>query len=180
MPTNDVERQDEQEHGEYEMVGSHHGQHHVGKRKRGQRQQHRYILLDAHLLLEDAPQENHRVESGRDDGNEHHEHGTVLAGQCRQPMVQQIERIEQDGEKGMTEHVVFGRPVGENGVGEGVEARQLVVLAELPREPTLGGGNHLVVAYHHHRIIECQHDGHHGGKHTLVLAYLEQVIHASS
>ena len=112
------------------MVGHEEGDHHIAEAEEEQRQQRGVPSLQPHQSPQDAEEEYGSIEAARQDDGGCDIHGPVGARQGDDGLVQQVERIHQERQQRVAQHVVLHAPLRQYVVGDGVEARHMEIVGE--------------------------------------------------
>ena len=126
-----IERKDEQQHGNHEVVGHDGTDHHVAEGEEEEGECVGSPLAQLYDLTEDAIEEHHRVEGAKhldDDGDVE---GTVVSRQLHQSHIDEIRHIHVERQQWMSIHIVGGAPVAQHPIGERIESRYAEVANEI-------------------------------------------------
>ena len=125
-----VEREREHEQGQAEVVGHHRGEHDVGERQRERREQPRHEWRGVYDAVYGAVyQHAAEVAAGGEQCRLYVQHA-VGAEHVRERGVEPRQRQHHPREQRMPHHIVALVPVEQHVVGDGVEARHVVVAYE--------------------------------------------------
>ena len=147
-----VERQDEQHHGNDEMVGHDAGNHHISEGEEQQGEDMRCRLVEIHYLPEDSLQEESGIESAEYLDDYRDEKGTVVACDFHQPHINKVRNIHIEGEQRMAIYIICCAPVAQYPVGKRVEARYAEVADEILVIIIRDEGKMTGIAGYHHPI----------------------------
>ena len=126
-----IERKDEQQHGNHKVVGHDGGNHHVAEGEEKESEGVGCPLAQLDDLTEDAMEEHHRIEGAKhldDDGDVE---GAVVSRQLHQSHIDEIRHIHVERQQWMSIHIVGGAPVAQHPIGERIEARHAEVANEI-------------------------------------------------
>ena len=126
-----IECQDEQHHGDDEMVGHDAGNHYISEGEEQQGKDMRCRLVEIHYLPEDSLQEEGGIESAEYLDDYRDEKGTVVACEFHQPHIDEVRNIHIEGEQRMAIYIVCCIPVAQYPVGKRIEARYAEVADEI-------------------------------------------------
>ena len=154
-PPYQIDRQQYQQEGDGEVVGHEEGDHHIAEAEEEQCEQRGVPSLQPHQSPQDAEEEYGSIEAARQDDGCCDIHGPVGARQGDDGLVQQVERVHQEGQQRVAQHVVLHAPLCQHTVGDGVEARHMEIVGERLGIVVADHGEETVVLADHHGV---EHD----------------------
>lgn len=174
-PPADIERQEQQQHGNDEVVGHDAGQKDVAEREEEGCEQQAVGLGEAHDFTQEAEQEQPRIDRREEQDHRHEQHGAVGFRHGHQPLIEPIERVEQREEQRMAHRIEVDAQSGDGDPRPAVVTRHFEGLPEYQPEAAVGAQEVPVgVLMNDEGVQADEHQQQHQGQAPLFLSDSEQ------